>query len=128
MGVFGTRLPAVFFYGCFAGLLLPCFCFLTVLVARAVLATAFLAAGFFAFLAGALGAGFFIRFAFFAFAVFLVFAGIDPAPPQLDDLLSKDLKVKRRLRHFKLKIAIPALFKIDIRQAMGHSGRNPRSH
>jgi hypothetical protein len=96
---------AAFFTDVLAGVLLPCFCFLTVFLAGDVLATAFLpvflAADFFAFfdlLVVALTAGFFSLFAFFAFVVFLVFAGIGP-PPQFDDRLSEELTIEERISH-----------------------------
>jgi len=87
-GSIAARSLATVFADVSAGVLLLCSCFFTVFLADDFLATAFLpvflAAGFVAFfdlLAVDLEAGFVTLFAFFAFVVFLVFAGIDP-PPQ----------------------------------------------
>jgi hypothetical protein len=92
---FGADSPRRLFYRCFPNSLTGSafrrlFCcrplslllfFLAVFVARAVLATSFLAADFFTFFAF-LAAGFFSIFAVFAFVVFFGFTGIDP---QFDD-------------------------------------------
>src|SRR5581483_12218209 len=91
----GLIFHAVFGVGAFAacgvaavliGVLLPCFFFLTVFLADDVLATAFLAADFFAFfnfLTVALEAGLMVLFVlvlFVLFAFFLVLAAIGRAP------------------------------------------------